>query len=228
MGHNMALGIIDMGRGFMPAEEGERLGLPGFGELTVPDGHLIIPALNELTVAFDEQGEIVFTTGDSHKEGTAHVSEDPNFVDTWPAHCMEGTPGAELHPDLIAGQGIALHFIKGDVVAATPADDDSYTATLAHGPHGENGADIKVPDYLRAHDVTRVVLGGVALGDGDQHPLCVDSSARRFHDQGFEVTVLTDASREIVPENRELCFRNLEAMGVQLATVEEVAQELAA
>jgi nicotinamidase/pyrazinamidase len=227
MSNEKALVIIDAQRGFMPAEEGERLGVPGFGELTVPNGQNVVPPLNRLTVMFAARNLVVATTGDSHWEGTAHISEKPNFIDTWPEHCMEGTPGAELHPELIAGyMPLEHHFIKGDVVAATPEEDDSYTGFLAHYRQ-QRGLNIPLPNYLRnGHGVKTTYLGGVALGDGDQHPLCVDSTAIDFHNDGFEVVVITDAVEAVVPENRELCFHNLSKLGIRLATSDEVAAEV--
>jgi nicotinamidase/pyrazinamidase len=224
--HNQALVIIDTQRGFMPAEEGERLGMPGFGELTVPNGQNVLAPLNRLTALFKHQGMVVVTTGDAHKEGTAHISEEPNFINTWPEHCMAGTPGAELHPELLAGYGIATHFIKGDIVAANPEEDDSYTAALAHHRYNMTDTSILLPNYLHTLGIKTTYLGGVALGDGAEHPLCVDSSAIDFHNDDFDVAVITDAVEAVVPENRELGLKNLSKLGIRLATAKEVVAEV--
>lgn len=222
--HNKALIIVDAQRGFMPQEEGDRLGIAGFGELPVPDGQNVVPTLNELTKVFTAHELTIATTQDMHKPGTAHISETPDFVDTWPTHCLEGTPGAELHPDLLAADSTATHFIKGDVVAATPAEDDSYTGALAH--NDDSGERILLPDFLRARGATKLYIGGLALGDGKEHPLCVDSTAIDLAKAGFEVTVITDAVEAVVPENREVCFRNLGVLGIRLLDHHEVATEV--
>lgn len=222
--HNKALIIVDAQRGFMPQEEGERLNIDGFGELPVPEGHNVVPTLNEITEVFAAHDLTIATTQDMHKVGTAHISETPNFVDTWPAHCLEGTPGAELHPELLAADTIATHFIKGDVVAATPAEDDSYTGALAH--NDDTDKRILLPDFLRDRGVTKLYIGGLALGDGKEHPLCVDSTAIDMAKAGFEVTVITDAVEAVVPENREVCFRNLGKLGIRLLDHHEVATEV--
>lgn len=225
MNHNKALIIIDAQRGFMPEIEGTRLGVEGFGELTVPNGHLIVPQLNRLTEEFVRHDMTIATTQDMHKAGTAHISESPNFVDTWPAHCLEDTPGAELHPQLLAKGDLATHFIKGDVVATTPAEDNSYTGALAHSID-PNHADLLLPDFLRQEGITKVYLGGVALGDGDKHPLCVDSTAIDLHNDGFEVSVIKDVVEAVLPENRDICFKNLGKLGIRLISDHDAISEV--
>lgn len=224
-----ALAIIDEQRGFMPAAEGERLGVDGFGELTVPGGHLVVPNSNRLTEAFLERDLPVVTTQDSHKLGTAHFAEVPDYLKTWPVHCVEGTPGAELHPDLIAADDPrVLHFTKGDEVADTPAEDDSYTGALAHAADPETNEEMLLPDFLRKHRVAIVYVIGLALGNGneDEYPLCVDSTAIDLHEQGFEVAVITDAVEAVAAENREICFRNLGDLGIRLLTTDQALAEI--
>ncbi len=226
MRHDKALVIVDAQRCFMPAEEGERLGVPGFGELPVPDGQRIVRAINKLTATFVEHDMLVATTQDAHLEGTAHISDEPNYVDTWPAHGLKGTPGSELHPELFAVGAIAKHFIKGDIVARTPAEDNSYTGALAHMTDPATKAEILLPDYLNEHGIHNVYVPGLALGDGDEHRLCVDATAIDLHEAGFKVAVVTDAVEAIVAENRELCFKNLGAMGIRLVTTAEAQAEV--
>ncbi len=225
MENQIALGIIDAQRGFMPALEGERLGVPGFGELPVTDGELIVPNLNNLTHAFRSHMAPIATTQDWHPEETAHFATEPNFVNTWPKHCRADTPGAELHPELYVAHINSLlpHFKKGMEAALTPDDDTSYTGVLAY--------DLKTketfPQWLESHKVTTVVLGGLALGDGKENPLCVDSTAIDLRRIGYDVVVTTDAVEAVMPENRELCFKNLGEIGVKLMTTNQVLAEVA-
>lgn len=222
--------IVDTQRGFIPASEGARLGMDGFGELGVNGGEAIIDRINAITLALAATAEnLIVTTQDWHPAPgeitTAHFSDTPNYVDTWPVHCVGGTAGAELHPDLIVARkpAIAERFIKGDTVCASPADDDSYTGALAYNP--ETGTHL--PDWLQAGDPDVVYVAGLALGDGAEHALCVDSTARDLKAKGFEVTLVTDAAEAVLPENRELCFHNLGALGIRLLTTNEVLAEIA-
>lgn len=224
-----ALVIVDTQRGFIPETEGTRLGLAGFGELGVPGGEDIIDRINDLTRALAVSVEnLIATTQDWHpapgEVTTAHFSDTPNYVDTWPVHCVGDTPGAELHPDLLVAQQptLAEQFIKGDTVCASPADDDSYTGALAYNP--ETGT--LLPDWLKAGDPDVVYVAGLALGDGAEHPLCVDSTARDLKKKGFEVALVTDAVEAVLPENRNLCFHNLGALGIRLVTTAEAIAEI--
>jgi nicotinamidase/pyrazinamidase len=223
MNHNKALLIIDAQRGFMPAEEGVRTAMRGFGELPVPDGQAVVAPLNKLTLDFLDHRQTVVTTQDWHPAETAHFSNNPNYVDSWPSHCVAGTPGASLHPELLAAKAVSAHFYKGDVAAKTPDDDTSYTGALAHAASDET---LLLPDYLEARGVRRVYIGGLALGDGDKHPLCVDSTAIDLYRKRFDVAVLTDAVEAVLPENRDKCFQKLGELGIRLITTQEAAVEV--
>lgn len=218
-----ALIIVDAQRGFMPATEGERLHIEGFGELGVEGGDLIVDKINRLSEKFARHILPIATTQDYHPTHTAHFSDEPNFINTWPVHCVGGTPGAELHPDLRVATDIAAeHFIKGDVACTSPEDDTSYTGALAYQP----ATGITLQNWLQQQHARNVYVTGLALGDGDQNKLCVDSTAVDLHDQGFEVTLITDATEAVLTENRKLCFRNLGARGIHLATTADVLKVL--
>jgi nicotinamidase/pyrazinamidase len=218
-----ALIIVDAQRCFMPEAEGERLGVEGFGELAVNGGEAVVEPINQLTHAFRHDMRPIKYTRDQHPAETAHFSPTPNFVNTWPAHGRAGTPGGELHPELLIAQHhiIAEGFVKGDVVAATPAEDTSYTGALAHNDKGQ-----LLPDVLRQQRVNQVFVTGLALGDGAENKLCVDSTAVDLLEQGFEVTVVTDAVEAVLGPNRDICLRKMGALGIKLATTQEVLATL--
>lgn len=221
--HNRALIIVDVQRGFMPAAEGERLHAKGFGELGVNGGELIVDKINQLSEQFATNACPIATTQDYHPTQTAHFSQEPNYINTWPVHCVGGTPGAESHPNLRVANDInAEHFIKGDVDCTSPEDDTSYTGTLAYQP----ATGTTLPQWLREQQATDVYVTGLALGDGGDNKLCVDSTAIDLHNQGFDVTLITDATEAVFSENRELCFRQLGLRGIGLATTAIVLREL--
>lgn len=225
MKNQKALIIVDAQRGFMPETEGVRLGLPGFGELGVQGGETIVSPINALTEAFINAGQPIATTQDWHPMETAHFAKNPNYVNTWPVHCAAGTPGAELHPELLVAQNEALseRFIKGDAPAASPEDDTSYTGALAYNPATKE----LLPAYLKRIGVTTAVIVGLALGDGNANKLCVDSTAADLFERGFNVQLVTDATEAVMPENRQTCFKNLGAKGIKLATTAEILEEIA-
>lgn len=195
------------------------------GSLAVGGSEAIIEKLNRLTLALSQNASnLIATTQDWHPGQTAHFADQPNFVNTWPVHCVGGTPGAELRPDLLVARqpDLATRFIKGDVACTSPEDDTSYTGALAYDPI----TGTTLPEFLRRHNPDTVYVAGLALGDGDQHPLCVDSTARDLHDDGFNIALVTDATETVLPENRELCFRNMARRGIRLLTTDEAVLEI--
>lgn len=227
MNNTPALVIVDAQRCFMPAEEGARLNTPGFGELPVPDGQAVVSPINQLTKAFLQHDLPIATTQDQHPEKTAHFAAAPNFVDTWPPHGRAGTPGGELHPELLAAHDPRVaHFIKGDVEAATPAEDDSYSGVLAHRTDTKTGDLELLPDYLHKHAAFTQYVCGLTIGK--ERPLCVDSTAMDLQKLDFNVTVVTDAVEAVVPEDKVEILENLGKLGVRLANVKQVLAEIEA
>lgn len=206
-----ALGIIDAQRGFMPASEGDRLHLNGFGELAVTDGEQIINPVNRLLGAYALQGYNIFTTQDWHPHQTAHFSDNPDFVTNWPVHCVDGTPGAELHP-AICLPGSRTRFIKGFEPLEDGKDDTSYSGFNAEDPTtGEN-----LPEWLHDRGVTEVLLGGLALD------YCVGKTALDLRRKlGLDVIVAIDATRGISDTSVINMLKEFKTAGVRTTTTDE-------
>ncbi|MDB5184991.1 MAG: isochorismatase hydrolase, nicotinamidase/pyrazinamidase [Candidatus Saccharibacteria bacterium] len=213
-----AIGLIDVQRGFMPAEEGQRLETHGFGELPVPEGEQVIPALNRLVGAYAAAGAGVFTTQDWHPHVTAHFSDQPNFTTTWPKHCVDGTPGAELHPGLVL-PGRHIRFIKGFEPLERGEDDLSYSGYYAEDPTTGHS----LPDWLTARDIKTVILGGLALD------YCVGETALDLRQKlGLEVIVALDGTRGIAEDSNASMLARFEEAGVLLSTTEALVNQLEA
>lgn len=213
------LGIIDAQRGFMPETEGQRLHQEGFGELAVPHGEKIVPNVNRLLDLFASLEYPTFTTKDYHPWSTAHFSKTPDYKTTWPIHCVAGTNGAKLHPD-IQLPATTRRFIKGTESLQRGEDDTSYSAFYAHGVIPILGRSMS--EWLREQQASDVYLGGLAL----EH--CVGKSALDFkHKLGLSVTVITDASAGIDPEASRRMLQDFERAGVKTATTEQVVRAVA-
>lgn len=182
-----AVGIIDAQRGFMPLEEGTHLHRDGFGELPVTDGESIVPVVNRLLGVYATLGYDLFTTQDWHPYDTAHFSETPNFTTTWPRHCVDGQPGAELHPNIITPPQTE-RFTKGSEVLEHGEDDLSYSGYYAEDP--TTGGTL--PEWLKNRGIKEVLLGGLALD------YCVGRTALDLRTKlGLDVIVAIDATRGI-------------------------------
>ena len=177
-----ALLLIDIQNDFMPG-----------GRLAVPDGDAILPLVNALQPQFD----LVVASQDWHPAGhrsfasshPGHAAYDeitwqglPQML--WPDHCVQATPGADLHPTLDTRRVEAI-FRKG-----TDPDIDSYSAFFDNGHRKATG----LAAYLRGRGVTRVYLAGLAAD------YCMYFSAKDALTEGFETVVLAEATRAISVE----------------------------
>jgi nicotinamidase-related amidase len=174
-----ALLVIDVQNDFCPG-----------GALAVPEGDRVVPIINRLTPGFG----LVVLTQDWHPAGHAsfassHPGRRPleeielpyGRQVLWPDHCVPGTLGADLHPDLDT-RSAALILRKG-----TDPSVDSYSAFFENDHATATG----LAGYLRGRGVTRVVLAGLATD------FCVLYSALDAAALGFDVVVVEDAVRGI-------------------------------
>ena len=174
-----ALLVIDMQLDFLPG-----------GTLAVKDGDAILPGIHAVAARFDH----VILTQDWHPRG--HISfasthgRQP-FTDTvraaygtqtlWPDHCIQGTPGAQLHPDLDIPHA-ELILRKG-----FRRNIDSYSAFTENDGVTPTG----LAGYLRERGLTRLFFTGVA------YDFCVGFSALAAARLGFESLVVEDLSRAV-------------------------------
>ena len=133
------------------------------GSLAVAGGAAVAAAIAGL-LAGDHGYDRVVATRDHHIDPGAHFSATPDFVDSWPVHCVAGTPGAELHPAL-AGFGFDAVFDKGEYAAAYSGfegacDGEPLAAWLA-----DRGVDsVEVCGIATDHCVRATALDAVRAG----------------------------------------------------------------
>lgn len=211
------VGIIDVQRGFIPAEEGEKLDRAGFGELAVPEGEKVINPVRALIRAAGSGN--VFTTQDWHPEGTAHFDENPNFVTNWPVHCVKGSQGAMLHPRVESAlMPSATRFKKGQEVLERGEDDLSYS-----GYYGTNEKGQTLPEWLKQRGAEVVILGGLALD------YCVGKTALDLRTKlGLDVRVALDATRGIAEGSVKQMLEDFEETGVKTITTDQAVEMLEA
>ncbi|WP_170364632.1 bifunctional nicotinamidase/pyrazinamidase [Ruegeria arenilitoris] len=173
-----ALIVIDVQNDFCPG-----------GALAVPNGDEIVAPINAMMPDFDA----VILTQDWHPAGhssfaSSHPGKAPyDLVEMpygpqvlWPDHCVQGTPGAEFHPDLRTDADLILR--KGFRSAI-----DSYSGFFENDHTTPTGLE----GYLRTRGIDRLTLVGLATD------FCVHYSAVDAARLGFDVTVRTGACRAI-------------------------------
>ncbi|WP_210508946.1 isochorismatase family protein [Naasia sp. SYSU D00057] len=186
-----ALFIIDVQNDFT---EGGALGVDG--------GAAVAAGISRYLDEHPGKYDVVLASRDWH-DGTndngGHFATDdaPDFVATWPAHCVAGTPGAEYHPDLDT-EDVHVHIRKGQ---GKPA----YSIYEGETPEG-----VPLPEVLAEHGVTDVDVVGIATD------YCVRASALDARHDGKRVRVLTDLIAGVAPESSTAALAELESEGIEV------------
>jgi len=164
---------------------------PG-GALPVPDGNAILPTVNEAIERFRSRGLPVFITRDWHP--TDHCSFQGQGG-PWPAHCVRGTAGAELHAGLEPPPLFTM------VHKATEPDREAYSDFDGTGLSG----------MMRNHGIRRVFVAGLALD------YCVKATCLDAIDAGFEAVLLIDGTRavNVNPKDGDRALEELTVVGVR-------------
>ncbi len=164
-----ALVVIDVQKDFVPG-----------GALAVPEGDEVVGVINEL---MDDYDTIVLTQD-------WHPADDPSFVEQggpWPPHCIQGTEGAELHPDLAADK--ADHIVKAAVNDKTSGTD--------------------LVEFLKNSNVEEVTMTGLALD------YCVRETALSLADAGFKVKVHLPATRAVSEDTARKAIADFQESGIE-------------
>ncbi len=136
--------------------------------------------------------------GDDDNQGHfAAAGAEPDYLSTWPVHCVAGTPGADYHPDLELG-AVTHHITKGQ---GKPA----YSLFEGIGGDGRSATDIVSHAGVDSLDVV-----GIATD------YCVRSSALDAKKAGFEVRVLTDLVAAVAESSGTATLQELSQAGVTL------------
>jgi nicotinamidase/pyrazinamidase len=167
------------------------------GSLAVAGGAAVAAAISSHLQTAGGRYEHVVATRDHHVDPGGHFAEHPDFLDTWPAHCVVGTGGVELHPDLDRGPLEAI-FDKGEYAAA-------YSGF-------EGTADgVPLADWLRERGVDAVDIAGIATDH------CVRATALDAVGNGFSTRVLLNLTAGVAEASTEAALEQLRSAGVELS-----------
>ncbi|ATE52729.1 MULTISPECIES: isochorismatase family protein [Actinosynnema] len=165
------------------------------GSLAVAGGAAVASAISAHVRAggYDH----VVATRDYHVDPGGHFSESPDFVDSWPVHCVAGTAGASFHPELDV-TGVEAVFSKG-----------AYEAAYS-GFEGAAGDGASLVDWLRERGVERVDVVGIATDH------CVRATALDAAAAGFATRVLLGLTAGVARPTVDSALEQLRAAGVEL------------
>src|SRR5262245_4846181 len=167
------------------------------GSLAVAGGAEVAAAVS--TALADRESspwQHVVATQDHHIDPGAHFGDPPDYVDSWPVHCVVGTGGVDFHPALDTGRVEAV-FTKGEHAAA-------YS-----GFEGSSGG-VTLAAWLRMRNVTDVDIVGIATDH------CVRATAVDAATEGFTTTVLLNLTAGVARPTTDAALATLRAAGVKL------------
>src|SRR3712207_6242060 len=166
------------------------------GSLAVAGGADVAGAISAHVRAHADDYAHVVATRDHHVEPGDHFAERPDFLETWPPHCVAGTDGAELHPRLDR-EPIEAVFDKCEHAAA-------YSGF-------EGRADgVALADWLRARGVDAVDVVGIATDH------CVRATALDAVGEGFSTRVLLPLTAGVSEATTDAALDQLRTAGVAL------------
>ena len=214
------------------------------GSLAVEGGAELAGAISEYVDAHHGQFDHIVATQDWHIDPGAHFSGDPDFVERWPKHCVAGTRGAELHPDLDT-EYIQAYFRKGQYTAAysgfegllapedavptgdrkpgaMPVAGSSPGSTAGTGDAEAAVSDFAGSDFAAGEDTIGLddwlqshdVEDVVVVGIATDH--CVKATALDGVQAGYSVTVLRDLTAGVA-EDLDDAIAEMEFGGVDIA-----------
>lgn len=164
------------------------------GSLAVAGGAEVARGITELLAAggYDH----VVATQDHHIDPGGHFSEHPDFIDSWPPHCVAGTGGADFHPDLDTAR-IEAVFRKG-----------AYSAAYSGFEGSADG--VGLLQWLRSRGVDEVDIVGIATD------YCVRATAADAARAGLRTRVLTGLTAGVAPESTAAALSELRDSGVEV------------
>ncbi|TXE05821.1 bifunctional nicotinamidase/pyrazinamidase [Gelidibacter salicanalis] len=196
--------IIDVQNDFMPS-----------GSLPVPDGDKIVPIINAMQPKFDlvvasqdwhPQDHISFASNHQGKAIFDEIELHGKPQTLWPDHCVQGTKGADFHPDLHTTQWEAI-FRKG-----TDREIDSYSGFYDNGHLKSTG----LAGYLREKGVSQLYLCGLAAD------ICVYFSTHDAFKEGFACFFVEDASQPLDVEGFITLKKKMDYLGIQIISSADI------
>jgi nicotinamidase/pyrazinamidase len=166
------------------------------GGLAVAGGAAVAAAITAHLRATRGEYAHVVATRDHHIDPGGHFADRPDFVDSWPRHCVVGTAGVELHPALDR-EPLEAVFDKGEYAAA-------YSGF-------EGTADgVALADWLRGRGVDAVDVVGIATDH------CVRATALDAVAAGFATRVLLPLTAGVAEASVGAALDQLRTAGVAL------------
>ena len=187
------------------------------GKLYVPEAEAIIPRLARLTQAAHAAGVRIVASADDHVPGHRELSDTPDFKQTFPLHCMRGTPGQRKIPETALRDPLVIEpepLPAADLAAHIRGHAGDI---LFHKHWFDVFTNPNVARVLQVLDPERIVLYGVALDVCNRYAI----EGLLQHRPQTHLSAVKDAMKPIDATRANELLREWQARGVQLIDAEE-------
>lgn len=169
------------------------------GSLAVPGGEDVAESIADYVILDEPDYDYIVSTQDWHIAPGNHFADEPDYVNTWPAHCMSDDWGAKLYP---AMEDILFReqFLKGHFSAAYSGFEGVALTNPAIG----------LLQWLQTHEVTDVDICGIATD------YCVKATALDAAKHGFATTVLLPLTAAVAAATRKEAVDEMRAAGINI------------
>ena len=190
------------------------------GKLYVQDAEKIIPTLSKLTKFAEDNNIQVVSTADYHTKDSKEISDTPDFVNTFPEHCMETTGGVELieavRPDRL--DLFVIDYKKDHVPSCIGNVKDVLILKDAFDVFTGNKHTEKILEEI---DPDVVVVYGVASD------ICVNFAVLGLVKRGYDVIVVSDAIKNLPTANMvQIVHEWMKYDNIEVQTSDDVMKKL--
>ena len=180
------------------------------GKLYVPGAEETVPAMQRLVDAARGAGLVHVASADDHELTDAEISDEPDFLTTYPPHCLRGTRGARKIPATDQEDPVPLglepvpdRYLEGREFLLLKKNFDVFT-----NPNTER--------LLERLDPDEIVVFGVATD------VCDDAAIRGFLARGRKVRFVEDAARGLDDERVAISTTFWREQGVEFTSAEGI------
>ena len=156
------------------------------GSLGVQGGLQVAAMIARHVRHFKNEYQFVVASRDYHEDAPDHISATPDYVNTWPPHCMIGTPGAAFVPTI-------QNLVREKYIQAVVTK-------------GRN----KLLDVLKENRIDHIDVCGIATD------YCVRASALDARKNQFQVRVLVNLCAAVNEATGQQAIEEMKAAGIQL------------
>lgn len=190
------------------------------GKLYVPDAEQIIPNLKRLSQYARANGIRVIASADDHVPGHRELSDKPDFRETFPPHCMRGTPGQRKIPETALRNPLVIEPERQDAAALAKRVRAHDGDVLFHKHWFDVFTNENVEPVLDVVAPDDIVLYGVALDVCDRY--AIEGLLERR--PGIRLFAVTDAMKPIHKDVSEHLLKEWGDEGVRLVRTDEVVE----